>query len=259
MKRVVFNQKGGVGKSSITVNLAAISAFKGLKTLVVDLDTQCNASQYLLGMDIYQESAPTPNIGDYFNQTLSFRLKEKSPLEFVHTTQFENLFIIPSSPELGELQYQLERKHKIYKFSSMLKSLARQFDVIYIDTPPAFNFYTLSALIGADKVLIPFDCDAFAKDSIFTLMENILETKADHNEDLEVEGIIINQFQARAKIPTQLVNELKERSLPVLEPYLSSSVIMRESHSKSTPLIHLAPNHKLTKEFVALHQTLKNK
>lgn len=258
MKRVVFNQKGGVGKSSITVNLAAISASKGLKTLVIDLDTQCNASQYLLGMDVYQTSPPTPNVGDYFNQTLSFRLKEKTPLEFVHTTQFESLFIIPSSPELGELQYQLERKHKIYKFSSMLKSLGRQFDVIYIDTPPAFNFYTLSALIGADKVLIPFDCDAFAKDSIFTLMENILETKADHNEELEVEGIVINQFQSRAKIPAQLVEELKESALPVLEPYISSSVIMRESHSKSLPLIHLAPNHKLTQEFVALHDTLDN-
>lgn len=258
MKRVVFNQKGGVGKSSITVNLAAISASKGLKTLVIDLDTQCNASQYLLGMDIYQTAAPTPNIGDYFNQTLSFRLKEKSPMEFVHTTQFESLFVIPASPELGELQYQLERKHKIYKFRSMLRSLGRQFDVIYIDTPPAFNFYTLSALIGADKVLIPFDCDAFAKDSIFTLMENILETKADHNETLEVEGVIINQYQSRARIPAQLVEELKETELPILEPYLSSSVIMRESHSKAMPLIHLAPNHKLTKEFIALHDGLTN-
>jgi len=258
MKRVVFNQKGGVGKSSITVNLAAISASKGLKTLVIDLDTQCNASQYLLGMDVYNTSPPVPNIGDFFNQSLSFRLKQKSPLEFVHTTQFDSLFVIPSSPELGELQYQLERKHKIYNFRTLLKGLSRHFDVIYIDTPPAFNFYTLSALIAADRVLIPFVCDAFAKDSIFTLHENILETKADHNDDLEIEGIIINQFQSRAKIPAQLVEELKDSSLPVLEPYISSSVIMRESHSKALPLIHLAPNHKLTKEFINLHDTLKN-
>src|SRR5699024_9860688 len=258
MKRVVFNQKGGVGKSSITVNLAAISASKGLKTLVIDLDTQCNASQYLLGMDVYKDSPPSPNIGDFFNQTLSFRLKQKIPLEFVHTTQFESLFLIPSSPELGELQYQLERKHKIYNFRTLLKGLSRHFDVIYIDTPPAFNFYTLSALIGADSVLILFDCDAFAKDSIFTLMENVLETKADHNENLEVEGIVINQFQSRAKIPAQLVEELKANSLPVLEPYISSSVIMRESHSKALPLIHLAPSHKLTQEFVTLHETLNN-
>src|SRR5699024_6093948 len=258
MTRVVFNQKGGVGKSSITVNLAAISAAKVLKTLVIDLDTQCNASQYLLGMDAYHELPPEPNIGDYFSQTLSFRLKEKAPMEFVHATKHANLYLLPSSPELGELQTALERKYKIYKFRSMIRALSRSFDAIYIDTPPSFNFYTISALIAAKKVLIPFDCDAFAKDSILTLLDNIAETRADHNEDLTIEGIVINQFQARARIPQELVKELEEFGQPILEPYLSSSVIMRESHAKAVPLINLAPKHKLTEEFVALHDNLQH-
>lgn len=257
MTRVVFNQKGGVGKSSITVNLAAISAAKGLKTLVIDLDTQCNASQYLLGMDAYHTTPPTPNVGDYFSQTLSFRLKEKAPLEFVHPTQYANLHLLPSSPELGELQTALERKYKIFKFRSLIRALSRSFDAIYIDTPPSFNFYTISALIAADKVLIPFDCDAFAKDSILTLLENIAETREDHNENLTIEGIVINQYQARARIPQELVEQLSEFGQPVLEPYLSSSVIMRESHAKAQPLIHLAPKHKLTAEFEALHDALQ--
>ena len=98
MRRVVFNQKGGVGKSSITVNLAAISAAEGNRTLVVDLDPQCNASQYLLGMEAYSGGeGPKPNIGTFFGQTLSFRLKEKDPRDYVHATPFENLFVLPSN------------------------------------------------------------------------------------------------------------------------------------------------------------------
>src|SRR5690606_20364382 len=142
MRTVVFNRKGGVGKSSITVNLAAIAASEGRKTLVVDLDPQCNASQYLLGMEAYRgEDGPAPNIGSFFAQTLSFKLKEKAPREYVHTTRFENLYVLPANGELGEVEHLLESKHKIYKLRGLLKTLAREFDAIYVDTPPAFNFY----------------------------------------------------------------------------------------------------------------------
>lgn len=259
MRRVIFNQKGGVGKSSITVNLAAISAAKGKKTLVVDIDPQCNASQYLLG-----EAAEVgrgrpelePNIGQFFAQTLSFKLKEKPLSEYVHKTAYDNLFVIPSNPELGEIEHLLESKHKIFKLASALKELSLNFDAIYIDTPPAFNFYTLSALIAAQRCLIPFDCDAFSRRALYTLLENVGETRSDHNEQLEVEGIVVNQFQPRASLPVKLVEELRNEGLPIVRSHLSSSVIMRESHEKSMPLIHLSPKHKLTEEYVALFDEL---
>lgn len=257
MRRVVFNQKGGVGKSSITVNLAAISASQGKRTLVVDLDPQCNASQYLLGMEAYRsDEGPRPNIGSFFGQTLSFRIKEKDPREYVHATQLENLFVIPSNPELGEIEHMLESKHKIYKLRGLLRSLEKEFDAIYVDTPPAYNFYTLSALIAADRCLIPFDCDAFSRKALYTLLENIGEAREDHNDELTVEGIIVNQFQPRAKLPQQLVDELLSEGLPILKTHLSSSVIMRESHDRAQPLVQMAPRHKLTEEFVALHGEL---
>lgn len=257
MRRVVFNQKGGVGKSSITVNLAAISAEQGMRTLVVDLDPQCNASQYLLGMDAFaSEEGPKPNIGTFFGQTLSFRVKEKDAREFVHPTRFENLFVIPSNPELGEIEHMLESKHKIYKLRSLLVNLSKEFDVIYIDTPPAYNFYTLSALIGADRVLIPFDCDAFSRKALYTLLDNIQEAREDHNDELRVEGIIVNQFQPRANLPRQLVEELVAEGLPILTSHISSSVIMRESHDRAMPLVYLNPRHKMTEEFKALHAEL---
>ena len=257
MRTVVFNQKGGVGKSSITVNLAAISAARGNKTLVVDLDPQCNASQYLLGMGAYQqEQGPTPNIGTFFAQTLSFKLKEKAPRDYVHLTKFENLYVLPSDGELGEGEHLLESKHKIYKLRGLLKSLGREFDAIYVDTPPAFNFYTLSALIAADGVLIPFDCDAFSRKALYSLLENVQETREDHNEDLRVQGIVVNQYQPRARLPKELVASLVEEGLPILDSKLSASVAMRESHECATPLINWSPKHKLTQEYQALYTEL---
>lgn len=257
MRRVVFNRKGGVGKSSITVNLAAISASRGQRTLVVDLDPQCNASQYLLGMDAFRQGeGPRPNIGTFFGQTLSLKLREKEPREYVHGTRFENLSVIPSNPELGEIEHMLESKHKIYKLRGLLKTLARDYDAIYIDTPPAYNFYTLSALIAADRCLIPFDCDAFSRTALYSLLENIQETREDHNDDLRVEGIVVNQFQPRARLPQQLVDELTGEGLPMLSSRISSSVIMRESHDKAVPLVHLSPSHKLTGEFTELFEEL---
>jgi len=260
MRRVVFNQKGGVGKSSIAVNLAAISAARGYRTLVVDLDPQCNASQYLLGDDaVFPESGKElePNIGGFFAQTLSFKLIEKSPESFVHRTNYDRLSIIPSNPELREIEHLLESKHKIYKLRGALKSLSQQYDAIYIDTPPAFNFYTLSALIAADSCLIPFDCDAFSRRALYTLMENVRETIRDHNDELEIEGIVVNQFQPRANLPQQLVSELKEEGLPILEAMLPASVLMRESHEKGVPLVHLDAGHKLTQSFAALFDELE--
>lgn len=258
MRRVVYNQKGGVGKSSITVNLAAIAAARGLKTLVVDLDPQCNASQYLLGMKAYRGAeGPSPNIGGFFGQTLSFKLKEKAPREYVHVTRFENLYLLPADGELGELEHLLESKHKIYKLRGLLKSLNREFDAIYVDTPPAFNFYTLSALIAADRVLIPFDCDAFSRKALYGLLETIQETREDHNQDLRVEGIVVNQYQPRARLPRELVEALIEEGLPILDSRLSASVAMRESHQQATPLVNWNSKHKLTDEYQSLFEELQ--
>ncbi|MAR90014.1 MAG: ParA family protein [Pseudomonadota bacterium] len=253
MRRVVFNQKGGVGKSSIASNLAAISAQRGLKTLLIDLDPQCNSTQYLLGRDFQTGEC---DVGVFFAQTLSFRHRHKKNLaDFITPTQFANLHVIAANPELGEIQSQLEAKHKIFKLRDALVKLSG-YDAIYIDTPPAFNFYTLSALIAADSCLIPFDCDEFSRQALYNLIENVEETRQDHNEELEVEGIVVNQFQPRASLPTRIVDELREEGLPILDTYISSSVKMRESHDAGVPLVHLAPKHKLTSEFMALFELL---
>ena len=251
MKHVVFNQKGGVGKSTITCNLAAISAARGVRTLVIDLDPQANSTRYLLGdgADGLELTAT-----GFFDQMLNFKLRPRATEEFITETPFPNLFVLPADGALEELQAKLESRYKIYKLKEALDAL--DFDEIWIDTPPALHFYTRSALIAADACLIPFDCDEFARRALYTLMDNVAEIRADHNSGLEVEGIIVNQYQARATLPQQVVAELRAEGLPVLSTLLSASVRIKESHQQAKPMIHLDKSHKLTQEFSALFDEL---
>lgn len=253
MPLVVFNQKGGVGKSTIAANLAAISAHQGLRTLLIDLDIQGNASRYLLGETAHDEM---PTVADYFDQTLSFSFRPAPPTDFIVETPFEGLHLMPASQRLDELLPKLESRHKIYKLREALQALGEDYDRIYVDTPPALNFYTRSALIGADGCLIPFDCDDFSRQALYALLQNVAEIRADHNPDLAVKGIVVNQFQPRANLPARIVQELVDEGLPVLQPYLPASVKVRESHQLARPMIHLEPRHKLTQALVALHDTL---
>ncbi|MCQ2030815.1 ParA family protein [Stutzerimonas zhaodongensis] len=254
MRRVVFNQKGGVGKSSIACNLAAVSAEQGYRTLLIDLDAQANSSHYLTGLT--GESLPT-GIADYFKQVLTGGAAGKKARPPITETQFENLHIITATAELADLQPKLEAKHKINKLRKLLESLSEEYERIYIDTPPALNFFTVSALIAADRCLIPFDCDSFSRQALYSLLNEIEELQEDHNEGLQVEGIIVNQFQPRAALPQQMIDELLGEGLPVLPVHLMSSVRMRESHQVCMPLIHFDPRHKLTQQFVELHGHLE--
>lgn len=255
MRRVVFNQKGGVGKSSIACNLAAVSAAAGYKTLVIDLDPQANSSHYLMGDGLADVDL---TIADFFTSTLGSSLFAKKAEQYVTETPFENLWLMPASAELSELQHKLESRYKILKLRKLLKDLKGSYERIYIDTAPAFNFYTISALIAADRCLIPFDCDAFSRKALYGLLEELEEIRDEHNEDLAVEGIIVNQYQSRASLPQQMLAELVDEGLPVIPVYLPASVRMRESHQANTPLIFLDGRHKLTQQFIALHDHLEN-
>jgi len=268
ISRVIFNKKGGVGKTTITCNLAAISASSGKKTLVIDLDPQANASQYLLS-DKYDEIKEKGlTILDFFKASLDggsifafnpffpqLNSSKPEPKSFIHETKFDNLCIIPSHSGLADIEAQLVNKHKIYKLKEMIETFS-DFEALYIDTPPAMNFFSQSALIASSRCLIPFDCDAFSKDAIFDVGKHIGDIQSDHNHSLIVEGIVVNHYMAQANYPKKVVAELKANGLPILSTKISSSVKIRESHHESTPMIFLSPGHKLTKEYQALYDEI---
>ncbi|GAB4172339.1 MAG: ParA family protein [Rhodocyclaceae bacterium] len=253
MRTVVFNQKGGVGKSTITCNLAAIGAARGTRSLVVDLDPQANSTRYLLGPRMLEAE---DTLAGLFDQSLNFRLRPKKTAEFVQPTPFEGLSILAAHPDLGEMQGKLESRYKIFKLRDALDEL-EGFDAVFVDTPPALDFYTRSALIAADSCLIPFDCDDFSRRALYPLIESVEEIRADHNPRLAIEGIVVNQFQARAGLPRRIVRELLDEGLPVLPAFLSASVKIRESHECARPMIHFAPGHKLALEFEALYDAIQ--
>ena len=255
MRRVIFNQKGGVGKTTIACNLAAISAAYGKKTLLIDIDPQAHSTRYLLGS---KAGDVKPTIHDYFEESMYSLVSGVGNIRsYIHKTPFDNLDVMPAAPGLAELETQLESRFDMFRLREPLDSLT-DYKYIYFDTPPALNFFTRAALIAGDHCLIPFDCDDFSKQALNMLIDNVHEIRKEQNPKLRVEGIIVNHFQTRANFSRQIVDELKREGLPLVKTHLTTSVKIRESRYKSIPLIFFSPRHKLTQQFEALYKKLES-
>lgn len=252
MIRAIFNQKGGVGKSTITCNLAAAATRVGRSAVVVDVDPQGNATSYL-GHD---GKDGVVGMTEFFDSLLSHKYRSFEADDFVRETAFPELYVVSANREMADFENKLSRRHKILKLRRFVRELADVYDDVFIDTPPAYNFFSLSALIAAESVLIPFDCDEFSRGAVFELLQNLEEVREDYNDDLRFEGAVINQFQARANYPRHAVAELQASGIPVLEPYISMSVKVRESHGASKPLVLMHPSHKVSREFMSLYASL---
>ena len=256
IRRVVFNQKGGVGKTSITCNLAAAFAAAGKKTLVVDLDAQANSSHYLL----CDGAIGGKTVTDFFESTLSTLKIFGQPIsDCLYRSDFPNLWVLPADSRLAEIQPKLEARYKIFKLSQALDSLieSQKFDAVFIDTPPSLNFYSMSALMASDRVLVPFDCDAFSASAVEQVGEIVKEVAMDHRPTLAIEGIIINHYQAQANHHKGAIEAISRLGYPLLKPFLSPSVVMRESHAARVPLVFYKPSHKLASEFNQLAGLLR--
>ena len=145
----------------------------------------------------------------------------------------------------------------MFKLRELLLWLS-EYDEIFLDTPPAWDFYTRSALIASERRLIPFDCDAFSSQVLYTLLQQVCEISLDHNPQLEVDGSAANQFQPRVRLTHQLLEEMLAEKLPALETKLSSSIKIRKSHQHCKLLVFMDSQHKMTQEFRNLHYELQS-
>ena len=252
--RVIYNQKGGVGKTTLAVNLASCSALRGKRTLLIDSDPQGNASSYILG----NNKIPEKTLAHYYESCLHLNIFRQSIFEYITSnTKIPNLHLVACNRELEDLRTKLENKHKIMKLKDGLKN--HTYDHIYLDPPPANDFFSLSCLIAATEIIIPIDCDAFSIRAAYEIKNTIEEVKQDHNPNLIVKGIIVNQFQKGTKHSLGIIQELKKVGFQILEPYIPTSIKVRESHSEVKPIVIGHPDHVVSQAIFGLFDALENK
>ncbi len=196
----VFNQKGGVGKTTTVINLSACLASKGKKVLMLDIDPQGNTTSGV-GID---KTKLEKTIYDVL-------INSDDPKECIADTNRENLFIIPSSVQLAGAEIELtEMNKRELKLKECIDNIKNEFDYIFIDCPPSLGLLSINALSAVDSVLIPIQCEYYALEGVSQLMNTIKLVKRGLNPDLDIEGVVLSMFDGRTNLSIQVVDEVKK-------------------------------------------------
>ncbi|MDG1041133.1 MAG: AAA family ATPase [Polaribacter sp.] len=200
MGKIIANQKGGVGKTTTAVNLAASLGVLEKKILLIDADPQANASSGL-GIDVENVEIGTYQVLEH---TASIN-------EAIQKTTSPNVDIIPAHIDLVAIEIELvDKEQREYMLQKALKKITNTYDYILIDCAPSLGLITLNSLVAANAVIIPIQCEYFALEGLGKLLNTIKSVQKIHNPNLDIEGLLLTMFDARLRLSNQVVEEVRK-------------------------------------------------
>lgn len=232
----IFNQKGGVGKTTTNINLAACLAMQGKKILILDIDPQGNTTS---GMGIAKKGLENTMYEVLIEENLN-------PRDAIMDTSVDGLKIIPASVKLAGAEIELvEMEGREKRLKKALDKIKEDFDYIFIDCPPSLGLLTINSLTAVDSVLIPIQCEFYALEGVSQLMSTIDLVKNSLNPKLEIQGVILSMFDGRTNLSIQVVDEVKNYfKEKVYTTVIPRNVRLAEAPSYGLPITEYDPYSK---------------